>query len=135
MTVRRARGVTPEPVDLPTSGTLPCPKSLVVGLLPPQPIAILRVCGCLPRRADIAKPLRAHNSARGQPYGAAVRDLAATSGPALQAIENQLQPVLEFVPVVVAGLQDVFVQKLHEVGVFVHRKRLEHGLCHLPHVS
>ena len=62
------------------------------------------------------------------------RDLAWNSGRVpipLETVEDQIEAVLEFVAVVVAGLHGVLGDELDEVRVLVHGERLEHALRHL----
>src|SRR5881409_3178020 len=56
---------------------------------------------------------------------------ASGAGP-LKPVEDQVEAILELVPVVVAGLHDVLSEELDEVGVLIDGERLEHGLSHLP---
>ena len=51
-----------------------------------------------------------------------------------EALEDEIQAVLELIPVVVAGLKGVFGDEFDEVGVFVDGVWLEHALRHLRNV-
>jgi hypothetical protein len=82
----------------------------------------------------VARP-RARRSVSEDPAGVRPRSCALNGfrdSTHVEAVEDDIEPVLELIAVVVAGLHDVLREELDQVRVLVDGERLEHGLGQLP---